>query len=118
MVEPIDERIHRDHPGYRDRSAAAVPLAKGTLKQAVSWDGKDDLGKAAKDGPFKVRVRLGLKPELAGFLGDNPAALGSVRALATGPGGPGPVSRREDDLRDQPARGRSQEQRGLPLRLV
>src|SRR5688500_3416425 len=27
---------------------APAPLATGTLKQTVSWDGKDDLGKAAK----------------------------------------------------------------------
>src|SRR5262249_47564733 len=66
---------------------APAPLLKGSLQQTLTWDGKDDLGQPAKGGPFRVRVALGLKPALAGFIGDNPAALGSVRALATGPTG-------------------------------
>lgn len=66
---------------------APAPLQKGALQQTLTWDGKDDLGQPAKGGPFQVRVGLGLTPALAGFIGDNPAALGSVRALAAGPTG-------------------------------
>src|SRR6185503_4725374 len=47
------------------------PLRPDTLAQALEWDGKDDYGKAAGGGPFKVRVRLGLKPEFGGFLMHN-----------------------------------------------
>lgn len=66
---------------------APLPLQKGSLKQILIWDGKDELGQPAKGVPFSVRVGLGLKPVFGGFIGDNPAALGDVRALATGPTG-------------------------------
>ena len=75
---------------------APAPLAKGALEQTLNWDGKDDLGKRAEGGPFSVRIALGLKPELDRFLGDNPAALGSVRALGEVRTGGGEV---EDVLR-------------------
>ncbi len=82
-----DGKVIRHLAAGRLGDNAPAPLVKGALKQMLSWDGKDDLGKRAEGGPFSVRVALGLKPELDGFLGDNPAALGSVRAMATGPGG-------------------------------
>jgi len=62
------------------------PLKPG-LAQTVEWDGRDDAGKPAAGGPFRVRVTLGLKPEFDGFLLDNPAATGAVTAMAVGPGG-------------------------------
>jgi hypothetical protein len=68
-------------------SNAPAPLHKDTLQQTLTWDGRDDRGGAAEGGPFRVRVSLGLKPMLEEMLGDNPAALGSVRALAVGPKG-------------------------------
>ncbi len=68
---------------------APAPLLPGSLKQTLTWDGADDRGEAPgkERGPFQARVRLGLRPALDEFLGDNPAALGSVRALATSPSG-------------------------------
>ncbi len=76
---------------------APAPLKPG-LSQSLAWDGKDDRGKPARGGPFKVRVSLGLKPALDGFIGfdpkqHNPMAVAgaqphdSVRGMATGPGG-------------------------------
>ncbi|HUT36039.1 MAG TPA: SMP-30/gluconolactonase/LRE family protein [Planctomycetota bacterium] len=65
---------------------APEPLAKGSLAQALLWDRKDDLGRPVPDGACRARVRLGLRPAFDGFLGFNPAAVGSVRALAVGPG--------------------------------
>ncbi len=62
------------------------PLKPG-LAQSLEWDLKDDAGKPASGGPFKVRVKLGLKPEFDGFLLDNPVGTGSIGALAVGPGG-------------------------------
>ncbi|MBA4387364.1 MAG: hypothetical protein C0404_05245 [Verrucomicrobia bacterium] len=42
---------------------APAPLQKNSQKQAVAWDGKDDLGEYARDpGKLRVRVTLGLKP--------------------------------------------------------
>jgi hypothetical protein len=63
------------------------PLQPNTLAQAIEWDGKDDAGKVAVGGPFSVRVQLGMKPELDGFLMHNPHASGPVSAVAVAPGG-------------------------------
>ncbi|MCG3179999.1 MAG: hypothetical protein BIFFINMI_02353 [Phycisphaerae bacterium] len=63
-----------------------APLKAG-LSQELVWDGKDDAGKPAEGGPFKVRVAAGLKPAFDGFLLYNPAATGAVQAVAVGPKG-------------------------------
>jgi hypothetical protein len=43
---------------------APPPLAKGTLKQSIVWDGKDDAGRYFDDkDSLTVRVSLGLKPQ-------------------------------------------------------
>jgi len=65
----------------------APPPLKPGLSQSVTWDGKDDGGKPAGSGPFKVRVRLGMKPEFDGFLLENPASTGAILSLAVGPAG-------------------------------
>jgi len=62
--------------------APPAPLKPG-LAQSIEWDGCDDLGKPAKGGPFKARVRLGTQATFGAALGD-PAILGSkVYGLAT-----------------------------------
>jgi hypothetical protein len=66
---------------------APEPFQKGALAQTLHWDRKDDRGRPAGAGPFSVRVGLGLKPALERFIATHPAAMTSVRALATGPGG-------------------------------
>jgi hypothetical protein len=66
---------------------APPPLKKKSLSQELLWDRKDDLGRAAKGGPFKVRVRAGLKPEFDGFLLYNPDGANQINALAIGPKG-------------------------------
>src|SRR5262245_14244338 len=50
---------------------APEPLRSG-LSQSIVWDRKDDFGKPAAGGPFKVRVAVGLKPEFDRFLLHNP----------------------------------------------
>ncbi|HOX05676.1 MAG TPA: hypothetical protein PK280_04665 [Planctomycetota bacterium] len=72
--------------GSGPAGAPPEPLKAG-LAQALEWDGRDDAGKPAAGGPFKVRVKLGLKPEFDGFLLDNPVGTGAISALAAGPGG-------------------------------
>jgi len=57
-----------------------APLQPG-LSQSLVWDGKDDLGKPPVGGPFKVRVRLGLKPQFDRILGWRGEALGHVAGL-------------------------------------
>ncbi len=63
---------------------APAPLKPG-LSQEVIWDGKDDLGKPAAGGPFKVRVALGLKPGFERMVGDAPGVLGGVSGFAVNP---------------------------------
>jgi hypothetical protein len=65
---------------------APAPLKPG-LAQSLVWDGRDDFGRPAAGGPFKVRVGLGLTPEFDKILGGRPEAIGDVRGLAVGPGG-------------------------------
>jgi hypothetical protein len=63
------------------------PLRPNSLAQSLEWDGKDDFGKMAASGSFRVRVQLGLRPKFGGFLLHNPEASGEVSAVAVGPGG-------------------------------
>jgi len=96
---------------------APEPLRKESLAQEVFWDGRDDAGKPAAGGPFKVRVRLGLQPRLAKILGRNDNTLsGSICALTTTPQGELFV------LLADPFRGRAElrvlDRRGRYLRTV
>ena len=63
------------------------PLRANSLAQSLEWDGRDDFGKAADGGPFRVRVQLGMKPEPGGFLMHNPDGSGEISSVAVGPGG-------------------------------
>jgi hypothetical protein len=58
------------------------PLKPG-LAQDLTWDGKDDYGKPAAGGPFRVRVRAGagLKPD--GFIGSPALIQSRIFGLAT-----------------------------------
>jgi DNA-binding beta-propeller fold protein YncE len=67
-------------------SKSPAPLKPG-LSQSLEWDGKDDYGKKAVGGPFKVRVALGLKPTFDGFLLGKPQSTGRIDAIAVGPKG-------------------------------
>jgi sugar lactone lactonase YvrE len=70
-------------------SKAPEPLKAG-LVQTLVWDGKDDAGRqilsgrSDSKGPFKVRVRLGLKPAFDRILGWRGEALGSSENHNTG----------------------------------
>ncbi len=63
------------------------PLQANTLAQSLLWDGKDNFGKAATGGPFRVRVQIGLKAEFDRFVLYDPDSSGEVSAVASGPGG-------------------------------
>jgi hypothetical protein len=55
------------------------PLRPG-LDQRLAWDGKDDLGRPAEGGPFKVRVRAGMRARFGRTIGGSPAT-GSVVSM-------------------------------------
>ena len=62
-----------------------APLQADALAQVLEWDGRDDDGKPAENGPFRVRVGLGLRADYAGpaFMETaGPNELNSVWALA------------------------------------
>ncbi|MCG3179116.1 MAG: hypothetical protein BIFFINMI_01447 [Phycisphaerae bacterium] len=80
-------RVVRHLAAGRLGANAPAPLQKDSLRQQLTWDGKDDLGKPAQGGPFKARVGLGVTPTFSKTIVDNPAAIGSVRGFAVGAGG-------------------------------
>ncbi|HOX07375.1 MAG TPA: hypothetical protein PK280_13315 [Planctomycetota bacterium] len=47
------------------------PLKAG-LVQSLQWDGRDDFGKPATGGPFKVRVQAGMSVKFGKILGTSP----------------------------------------------
>lgn len=55
------------------------PLAPG-LRQDLAWDGKDDGGDDAKNGPFRFRVRAGTRVSFGKLIGHDPAT-GSVTSM-------------------------------------
>jgi hypothetical protein len=68
------------------------PLKANSLEQSVEWDGRDDDGKVAVGGPFKVRVGLGLQAGYAGqAFGEanlaGPNKIENVIGLTAGPDG-------------------------------
>jgi DNA-binding beta-propeller fold protein YncE len=60
--------------------APPKPLKKG-LSQSLEWDGKDNFGKAAKGGPFKLRVRAGTGVKFGRFIGEDPCNFGSLESV-------------------------------------
>jgi len=63
------------------------PLKANSLSQTLEWDGKDDDGRPTGDGPFRLRVKLGMKPAMDSFLLFNPDASPPIHNLAVGPRG-------------------------------
>lgn len=55
------------------------PLAPG-LEQKLTWDGKDDAGKAAGGGPFQMRVRVGTSVRFGRMIGGSPTT-GTVATM-------------------------------------
>jgi len=81
------------------QNAPPAPLKPG-LAQSIEWDGKDDFGKAVPltppsptwgegrlRGPFKVRVRAGMRPKFDRFLLYEPDAFPEASSLAVSPKG-------------------------------
>ncbi len=59
-----------------------APLKAG-LSQSLTWDGKDDFGKPAKNGPFKIRARAGTQFKFGRFIGEDPYTFGAVDGLSS-----------------------------------
>jgi hypothetical protein len=69
---------------------APSPLKSGALEQVLEWDGLDDIGQAASNAPFRVRVGLGLKISYAGMVfaeNPGPSNLVDTMGLAVAPDG-------------------------------
>ncbi len=67
---------------------APEPLAKDSLAQSISWDGRDYAVRPAAGGPLRFRVRLGSQPRLDQVLGwDGNTFGGAVAALTVSPAG-------------------------------
>ena len=66
---------------------APAPLTPNALAQSLEWDGKADWGKPAGNGPFKVRVALGLGAKYDKPVISDPMILGDLQNMAAGPDG-------------------------------
>jgi len=58
------------------------PPLKPGLAQSIEWDGKADWGKPAGNGPFKVRVVLGLSAKYDKAVIADPMSIGGIQAMA------------------------------------
>jgi hypothetical protein len=67
-------------------NAPPLPLKPG-LAQELTWDGKDDFGKAAANAPFRVRVRAGMGAKLGRMIGQDPYIFGGVDGMVVGDDG-------------------------------
>jgi hypothetical protein len=63
------------------KKAPPPPLKSGTA-QSLEWDMKDDFGRPAKGGPFKVRVRAGTSVKFGRFIGGDPYTFGQIDSVA------------------------------------
>jgi hypothetical protein len=83
-----DGRTMRHLAAGRLGPTPPAPLQTHSLAQSVRWDGLDDSGRPIPpDVRLKAIVSLGLTPKLDRVIGNNPADLGGIRAMATGPDG-------------------------------
>jgi hypothetical protein len=63
-----------------------TPLKPG-LAQTIEWDGKADYGKLGGDGPFQVRVALGLRAKYDRVLSGRPLSFAGETSLGVAPDG-------------------------------
>ncbi len=82
-----DGKVVRHLAAGRLGPKAPQPFTANSLTQEVSWDLRADFGKPATGGPFRARVRLGLRPVFERTIGDNPGRVLCPQGLAVGPGG-------------------------------
>ena len=61
--------------------APPPPLQAG-LAQSLAWDGRDDFGRKAAGGPFRVRVRAGTGAKFGRLIGGDPYTFGALVGLA------------------------------------
>jgi len=59
-----------------------APLKPG-LSQTLEWDVKNDFGRPAGPGPFRVRVRAGTGVTFGRLIGGDPYTFGSITGVAT-----------------------------------
>ncbi|MBE7461991.1 MAG: hypothetical protein HS116_00740 [Planctomycetes bacterium] len=83
ILNAKDEPIRHLAAGLLGGERAPPPPLKPGLQQKLSWDGKDDFGKPASGGPFKVRVRTGTGVKFGRFVGGDPCRFGAVNGIAT-----------------------------------
>jgi len=87
-IVDAEGRVVRHLAAGRLGKNAPKPFRPGSLKQELTWDGKDDDGKPVGDlSKLQVRVGLGLKAELHGVIGWNGDYVDAARGIACGPDG-------------------------------
>ena len=83
VLNAKDEPVRHLAAGVLGGTKAPPEPLKVGLTQSLEWDNKDDFGKVASGGPFKVRVRAGSTFKFGRFVGDDPYTFGKVDGLTT-----------------------------------
>ncbi len=83
VLDAKGEVVRHLAAGVLGAEKAPPPPLKPGLAQELAWDGRDDFGKTAAGGPFKLRVRLGTGVKFGRLIGANPYAMGRVRGVGT-----------------------------------
>ena len=87
-VVAADGRVVRHLAAGMLGPKAPPPLAKDALAQRLIWDGRDDRGRPAEGGPFRVRVRAGSHARLERIVGWDGNTIGRrefVVGMTVGP---------------------------------
>lgn len=79
IVNTADSTIVRHLAAGVLGANAPTPLAKNSLIQTLTWDGKNDLGSpvTVPDAHLRARVRAGMSTQLVGLLGGEPYSIGA-----------------------------------------
>ena len=87
-IVDAEGRVVRHLAAGRLGKNAPKPFRPGSLKQKLTWDGKEDDGKpVGAVSRLRVRVGLGLRGELHRVIGWNGDYVDAVRGIACGPDG-------------------------------
>jgi len=80
MVDRDGRAVRHLASGMVGLERAAKPLSPRSLRQSLSWDGRDDAGKPVATAGCAVRVLVGMRAAFDGFLLYQPDAFGPARA--------------------------------------
>jgi len=80
VLDAKDRVVRHLAAGVVGDGVESPPPLKPGLAQRLDWDGRDDAGRPAQGGPFRVRVRAGMQCRFGRIIGGRPD-VGSVAQM-------------------------------------